>query len=108
MKYMKSWANGEKPLKRKQITHLKNYRKNQTGEGIEQKYPKPKNGNRNNKETTMEATLEKENLGKRSGVINASINNRMQEIEEGISDVKDSIEDIDVQQTKRIQNANSS
>ena len=34
------------------------------------------------RKTQMEATLEMENLGKRSGVTDANINNRIQEIEE--------------------------
>jgi hypothetical protein len=34
------------------------------------------------KKTQIEATLEMENLGKRSGATDASINNRIQEIEE--------------------------
>jgi hypothetical protein len=37
------------------------------------------------KKSQKETTLEKENLGKRSGVIDASITNRIQEIEERIS-----------------------
>jgi hypothetical protein len=36
------------------------------------------------KKTQMEANLEMENLGKRSGITNVSITNRIQEIEEGI------------------------
>ena len=36
-----------------------------------------------------------ENLGKKSGVTDASITNRVQEIEERISGVEDIIEDID-------------
>ena len=40
-------------------------------------------------------TLELENLGKRSGVIDASITNRIQEIEERISGAEDTIENID-------------
>jgi uncharacterized coiled-coil protein SlyX len=43
----------------------------------------------------MMMTLEIENLGKRSGVIDASIANRIQEIEERISDAEDTIENID-------------
>jgi hypothetical protein len=39
--------------------------------------------------------LEIENLGKKSGAIDASITNRIQEIEERISGAKDSIENID-------------
>jgi hypothetical protein len=49
----------------------------QKGKGIEQNYPEYKNGSRNNKESQRETTLEIENLGKRSGVINASITNRI-------------------------------
>jgi hypothetical protein len=49
------------------------------GEGIEQNHPVSKNGNRINKEITKI-----ENLGKRSGVKDASIINRIQEIEERI------------------------
>ena len=36
-----------------------------------------------------------ENLGKRSAVKDASINNRVQEIEERISGIEDTLEDID-------------
>ena len=43
----------------------------------------------------MEGILEMENLGKRSGVTDASINNRVQEIEERISGIEDTLEDID-------------
>jgi chromosome segregation ATPase len=42
-----------------------------------------------------EITLEIENLGKRSGVIAASITNRIQEIKERISGAEDTIENID-------------
>ena len=47
------------------------------------------------KKSQRETTLELENLGKRSGVIDASITNRIQEIEERISGAEDSIENID-------------
>ena len=47
------------------------------------------------KETQMEATLEMENLGNRSGIIDESITNRIQEIEERISGVEATLEDID-------------
>ena len=39
--------------------------------------------------------MEIENLGKKSGAIDASIRNRIQEIEEKISGAEDSIENID-------------
>ena len=48
------------------------------------------------KKSQRETTLELENLGKRSGVIDTSITNRIQEIEEGISGADDSIENIDI------------
>jgi chromosome segregation ATPase len=46
------------------------------------------------KKTQREATLEKETLGKKSGTIDASISNRIQEMEKRISGAEDSIEDI--------------
>ena len=47
------------------------------------------------KKTQSEATLEIETLGKRSGTIDVSISNRIQEMEERISGAEDSIENID-------------
>ena len=47
------------------------------------------------KKTQSEATLEIETLGKKSGTINWSISNRIQEMEERISGTEDSIENID-------------
>jgi predicted RNase H-like nuclease (RuvC/YqgF family) len=46
------------------------------------------------KKTQSESTLEIENLGKKSGTIDVSISNRIQEIEERISGAEDSIENI--------------
>ena len=46
------------------------------------------------KKTQSEATLEIENIGKKSGTIDACISNRIQEIEEKISGAEDSIENI--------------
>ena len=43
------------------------------------------------KKTQSEATLEIETLGKKSGTIDASISNRIQEMEERISGANDSI-----------------
>jgi predicted nucleic acid-binding Zn-ribbon protein len=54
-----------------------------------------------------ETTLELENLGKRSGVIDTSITNRIQEIEERISSAEDTIENIDTT-AKKMQNAKRS
>ena len=47
------------------------------------------------KKSQRETTLEIENLGKRSGVIDASITHRIQEIEERISGAEDTIKNID-------------
>jgi hypothetical protein len=66
---------------------------NQTGEGNDQNHPKSKIGSRNNK-SQRETTLKMENLRKRSGVINASIMNRIQELKERISGAEDTIENI--------------
>ena len=38
--------------------------------------------------------MEMENLGKRAGLTDASITNRVQEIEERITDIQDTIQDI--------------
>jgi hypothetical protein len=51
------------------------------------------------KKSQMETTLEMENLGKISGVIDASITNRIQVIEERISGAEDTIENIDTPPT---------
>jgi hypothetical protein len=48
------------------------------------------------KDSQRETTLEIENLGKRSGVIEASITNRIQEIEERMSGAEDNIRNIDM------------
>ena len=47
------------------------------------------------KKLQRETTLELENLGKRSGVMDANITNRIQEIEERISGAEVTIENID-------------
>ena len=47
------------------------------------------------KKSQRETTLEIENLGKMSGVINASITNKIQKTEEKISGAEDTIENID-------------
>jgi uncharacterized coiled-coil DUF342 family protein len=46
------------------------------------------------KKTQRETTLEIKTLGKKSGTIDANISNRMQEIQERISDAEDSIENM--------------
>ena len=47
------------------------------------------------KKSQRETTLELENIGKKLGAIDASITNRIQEIEERISGTEDTIENID-------------
>ena len=47
------------------------------------------------KKSQRETTLEIENLGKKSGAIDAIITNRIQEMEERISGTEDTIENID-------------
>ena len=47
------------------------------------------------KKTQRETTLEIETLGKKSGTIDVSISNRIQEMEERISGAEDSIENMD-------------
>ena len=47
------------------------------------------------KKSQRETTLEMENLGKKSGSIDASITNRIQEIEERISGAEDSTRNMD-------------
>jgi hypothetical protein len=59
------------------------------------------------KKSQRETTLEIENLGKRSGVIDVSITNRMQEIEERISVQKIPQKTL-TQQSKKRQTAKSS
>ena len=44
------------------------------------------------KKTQMEANMEIGNLGKRSGITDVNITNRIQEIEERISVVEDTVE----------------
>jgi hypothetical protein len=52
------------------------------------------------KKTQRETTLEIEILGKKSGTISASINNKIQEMEERISGAEDSMENMDNNQSK--------
>ena len=51
----------------------------------------------------MEANMEVENLGKRSGITDVSITNRIQEREKRISVIEDTIKEIDTL-SKKIQN----
>jgi hypothetical protein len=54
------------------------------------------------KKSQSETTLELENLGKRPGVIDASITNRIQEIQERILGAEDTIENIDTKANKNV------
>ena len=53
------------------------------------------------KKTQSEATLEIETLGKRYGTIDASISNRIQEMEERISGAEDSIENTTIKENTK-------
>ena len=59
------------------------------------------------RKSQRETTLDIENLGKKSGVIDGSINQRIQELEERISVAEDSIEKLP-QHSKKMQKAKSS
>ena len=54
------------------------------------------------KKTQRETTLEIEILGKKSGIIDASINNRIEEMEEKNSGAKDSVENMDKTIKKKV------
>ena len=72
---------------------LKNYRETkQSGERIEQSIKDLKT---EIKKSQMGTTLEIENLGKRLGVIDSSITNRIQVIEDRITIAEDTIENLD-------------
>jgi septation ring formation regulator EzrA len=60
------------------------------------------------KKAQRETTLELENLGKRSGVIDASITNRIQEIEERESQVQKILQKTLKQWSKKMQKAKKS
>jgi hypothetical protein len=55
----------------------------------------------------MKTNLKMENLGKRSGIADESITNRIQEIEERISSVEDMVENIDTTVKENSQHKNS-
>jgi hypothetical protein len=74
--------------------------KNQAGEGIEENHQGSKTGNRTIKKSQKETTLGMENLGKKSGVTDASITNKIHELER-TSSIGDTIEDIDTQSKKK-------
>jgi len=59
------------------------------------------------KKSQKETTLEIENLEKRSGVRDAHINNRIQEIEERISCIEDTTEDIDKKSQRKCKKSKS-
>ena len=52
------------------------------------------------KKTQAEGIIETENMRKRSGTTNVSMNSRIQEMEERISSAEDTIEEIDLQLKK--------
>ena len=55
-------------------------------------------------ETWTKAILETENLEKRTGTTNTSIINRIQEIQERVSDREDGIEKIDISVPENVKN----
>ena len=59
------------------------------------------------KKTQNEAMLEMERLDKRSGTIDVSITNRIQEMEERISAIEDSLEDIYTSTKENLKSNNS-
>jgi predicted nucleic acid-binding Zn-ribbon protein len=60
------------------------------------------------KKSQRKTILELENLGKKSGVIDSSITNRIQEIEERISGAEDTMENIfKERESKKMQKAKS-
>jgi hypothetical protein len=59
------------------------------------------------KKSQRETTLEIENLEKKSGAIDASITNRIKEMEKKISGTEDTIENM-TQQSKKMQNTKRS
>ena len=68
----------------------------QTGDGIEQNHPRSINGSRNNEENPKGDNCgDRNHRGKKSGTIDASISNRIQDMEERISGAEDSIENMD-------------
>jgi hypothetical protein len=77
----------QKAISKKEINCLKKYRKMQSSRGRN----RTKNGNRNNKENTKGGNLGDGHLGKRSG-----ITNRIEEIEERILGIEETIENIDI------------
>ena len=66
---------------------FKKYKKAQTGEGIEHNGPGTKSGNINIKENKKGDNCDDGHLGKRSGVTDASITNRIKKIEDRISGI---------------------
>ena len=61
-----------------------------------------------NKNSQREMNLEKQNLGERSGVLDASISNRIQEIEERVSGAEGNIENNDTTVKKKCKMQKSS
>ena len=80
---------------KEETSPLKKYSKTQTGEGNKQGGPRPRVEVETIKKTQMEATLEMKNLGKRSGITDESTSNKIKDIEERISSVEDTLEDIE-------------
>ena len=80
-------------LKEETQKSLKELQGKKSSEGNEPNHPGFKNGSRNKKIT--KTSLELENLGKNSRIIDARIKNRIKQIEERTSCAKDITENID-------------
>ena len=89
-------VNSQKPLKSKHKIPLKNEGKHyKTVKEQNKIHLVSKNGNRGNKKSQRDETGERKKKKKNLGEIDASISNRIQEIEQRISGTEDTIENID-------------
>ena len=88
-------VNSQKPLKSKHKIPLKNEGKHyKTVKEQNKIHLVSKNGNRGNKKSQRDETGERKKKKKNLGEIDASISNRIQEIEQRISGTEDTIENI--------------
>ena len=88
--------NGKTQVKRQKPLRGTTGKLNKTGELIEKKTIQDlKMTLKTIKKSQRETTMNIENLGKKSAVLDPSINNRIQQIEERISGAKDTIESIE-------------
>jgi hypothetical protein len=79
---------------------IKELQENTTKQGKDMNHPESKNGKKTIKKSQTETTLKIQNLGKRSGVIDVRITNKIQEIEEKTSGTEDTIKKLNKQLKK--------